>query len=197
MVFTDGSSKRVGGWDQAGYGRFYGDKHPRNVSEYVPEGEVQSNNRGEVRAVLCALEAKSDSERMAIVVDSEYVYDAVTKHILRWEKAGWRTSLGEVSHSDLWIAVLSHMRRCQQTARFIWIPSHVGIVGNEGADHLAEQGRLSHPYNLTQFAKRAAVGDRLPRQETDVPLLCSWVMSDPGEAEVGESDTMSESGEES
>ena len=38
VVFTDGSSKRVGGWDQAGYGCFYGDHHPRNVSAHVPEG---------------------------------------------------------------------------------------------------------------------------------------------------------------
>ena len=101
MVFTDDSSKRVGGWDQAGYGCFYGDHHPRNVSAHVPEGETQSNNRGEVRVVLCALEAKSYSKKMTIVVDSEYVHDALTKHILKWEKAGWRSSSGAVSHSDL------------------------------------------------------------------------------------------------
>ena len=181
VVFTDGSSKRVGGWDQAGYGCFYGDHHPRNVSAHVPEGETQSNNRGEVRAVLCALEGKSDSEKMTIVVDSEYVYDALTKHILKWEKAGWRSSSGAVSHSDLWIPVLAQMRRHQQTARFIWVPSHVGIVGNEGADQLAEQGRLSHPYNLTRFAKRPAFDEGLTRQETDLPSHCSWVLSEPGE----------------
>ena len=46
VVFTDGSSKRVGGGDQAGYGCFYGDQHPRNVSAHIPEGETQSNNMG-------------------------------------------------------------------------------------------------------------------------------------------------------
>ena len=112
---------------------------------------------------------------MTIVVDSEYVYDALTKHILKWEKAGWRSSSGAVSHSDLWIPLLAQMRRHQQTARFIWVPSHVGIVGNEGADQLAEQGRLSHPYNLTSFAKRPAFDDGLTRQETDLPSHCSWV----------------------
>ena len=122
---------------------------------------------------------------MTIVVDSEYVYDALTKHILKWEKAGWRSSSGAVSQSDLWIPVLAQLRRHQQTARFIWVPSHVGIVGNEGADQLAEQGRLSHPCNLTRFAKRLAFGDGLTRQETDLPSLCSWVLSELGEAVEG------------
>ena len=186
VVFTDGSSKRVGGWDQAEYGCFYGDHHPRNVRAHVPR-ETQSNNRGEVRAVLCALEAKSDSEKMTIVVDAEYVYDALTKHILKWEKGGWRSSSGAVSHCDLWIPVLAQMRRHQQTAPFIWVPSHVGIVGNEGADQLAEQGRLAHLYNLTLFAKRPAFDDGLTRQETDLPSHCSWDLSEPGgDVEGGE-----------
>ena len=122
---------------------------------------------------------------MTIVVDSEYMYDALTKYILNWEKAGWRSSSGAVSHSDLWIPILAQMRRHQQTTRFIWVLSHVGIVGNEGADLLPEQGRLSHPYNLTRFAKRSAFDDGLTRQETYLPSQCSWVLSKPGEAVEG------------
>ena len=110
---------------------------------------------------------------MSIVVYSEYIYDTLTKHILKWEKAGWRSFSGAVSHSDLWIPILAQMRRHQQTALFIWVPSHVGIVGNEGADQLAEQGRLSHPYNLTRFAKRPAFDEGLTRQETDLPSFWS------------------------
>ena len=58
-------------------------------------------------------------------------------------------------------------------------------MGNEGADRLAEQGRLSHPYNLTRFAKRPAFDDGLTRQETDLPSHCSWVLSEPGEEVEG------------
>ena len=122
---------------------------------------------------------------MAILVDPEHVYDALTKYILKWEKAGWRSSSGEFSHHGLLPLVLSQMRSHQQTARFIWVPSHIGIVGNEGADRLAEQGRLSHRYNLTRFAKRPAFDDGLTRQETDLPSHCSWVLSEPGEAVEG------------
>ena len=80
IVFIDGSSKCVGGWDQAGYGCFYGDKHLRNVADYVPEVEPQTSNRGEIRAVLCALEHKAESQQLVVVVDSQYILDALTKN---------------------------------------------------------------------------------------------------------------------
>ena len=34
------------------------------------------------------------------------------------------------------------------------MPSHLGVAGNEGADQLAEQGRLLHPYNEESPPKR-------------------------------------------
>ena len=179
IVFTDGSSKRADGWDQAGYGCFYGHKHPRNVGDYVPEVEPQTNNRGGIRAVLCALEHKAESEQLVVVVDSEYVFDVLTKNLLRWERKFWRGTSGIVSQSDLWADILGHLRRHQQTVRFLWVPSHVGIVGNEGADCLAKQGRLSHPYNETRRAKRVAPDDQVfTRQDTDLPSHCSWVLSE-------------------
>ena len=37
---------------------------------------------------------------------------------------------------------------------FQWVPSHVGLEGNEGADGLAEGGRLQHPFNYEHIPKR-------------------------------------------
>ena len=106
---------------------------------------------------------------MVIVVESEYVFDALTKPNLKWERAGWRSTSGAVSHSYLWVQILFQMRRHQQTARFIWVPSHIGMVGNEGADQLAEQGCLSHPHNQIRSAKRPALEDCVTRQDTHIP----------------------------
>ena len=44
---------------------------------------------------------------------------------------------------------------------------------------LAEQGRLSHPYNETRRAKTVAPDDQVfTRQDTDLPSHCSWVLSE-------------------
>ena len=43
-----------------------------------------------------------------------------------------------------------------------WLPSHVGIDGNEGGDTMAEQMCLRHPYNELHQAKRHQL-------ETDLP----------------------------
>ena len=55
MAFMDGPSKRVQGCEQAGFGIFYVEGDRKNHSASVPQGEPQTNNRGELRAVLYVL----------------------------------------------------------------------------------------------------------------------------------------------
>ncbi|XP_066960691.1 uncharacterized protein [Macrobrachium rosenbergii] len=38
------------------------------------------------------------------------------------------------------IALLSQIRRAGRMVTFIWVPSHIGIIGNERADELAKEG---------------------------------------------------------
>ena len=38
-----------------------------------------------------------------------------------------------------------------------WVPSHLKVPGNDGADELAMQGRLLHPNNLLPLSKRGRV----------------------------------------
>ena len=58
-------------------------------------------------------------------------------------------------------------------------------MGNEGVDRLAEQGRLSLPYNETRRAKRVAPDDQVfTRQDTDLPSHCSWVLTEYGDSLV-------------
>ena len=118
IAFNDGSAKRVGGWNQAGFGCHYGDCHHNNFSDFVPVGEPQTNKRAEARAVLHVLVRKRVGARVAIALDSGYVYDDLTKHILRWERDSWRTAAGPVAHADLWIQLFSCMRLHQTLVRF-------------------------------------------------------------------------------
>ena len=115
----------------------------RNHSAPVPQGELQSNNRGELRAVFHVLHTLPLGGRVAVVRDSEYVFLGLTERLLRWERAGWK-----VEHADLWRLVLDLLLSHQQNATFFWVPSHVGLEGNDGADREAENGRLQHPHNF-------------------------------------------------
>ena len=88
-VFTDGASKGVGGWDQAGYGYFYGDLRPSNLATHVLVDEPQSNNKAEGRErnwakscahkSLCAtgpdpVRQPSRSQRKMCFVSPSYTY---------------------------------------------------------------------------------------------------------------------------
>ena len=102
VVYTDGSAKRVRGWMHAGYGVWFGQHNSRNFRAHVPAHERQSISRGELRGVLHAMLSRAEGERMVVVVDSEYIFKAITVWTEKWKRHGWRTSSGEVGHRDLW-----------------------------------------------------------------------------------------------
>ena len=58
VAFTDGSAKWVGGWSQAAFGCYYGERHPSNFSDFVPVDEPRTNNRAEAKAILHVLVRK-------------------------------------------------------------------------------------------------------------------------------------------
>ena len=90
-------------------------------------------------------------------MDSEYVFKGIMEWSPKWRRHGWRTSSGEVGHRDLWETILWERERAGDELQIHWIPSHLGVQGNDEADALAEAGRLSHPDNDRPMAKRPRV----------------------------------------
>ena len=91
---------------------------------------------------------------MVVVLDLEYVYKGITQWSSKWQRHHWRVSGRDVEHKDLWSAVLAERELAGDRLQVRWVPSHLGVVGNEQADQLAEQGRLLHPYNEESSPKR-------------------------------------------
>ena len=119
---------------------------------------------------------------MAIVTDSEFCFNGPTKHILFSERSDW---LG-ISHSDQRIQILGLARDSSRQYKFFWVPSHVSIEGNEGADRQAEEGRLLHEYNLRRLQKRQRLNPpKVTEPEetgaggemTPLPPATSWLLS--------------------
>ncbi|KAF7976795.1 hypothetical protein HWV62_5646, partial [Athelia sp. TMB] len=108
---------------------------PGNKSIRVP-GEDQSNQVGEMAAILYLLEDVSPYAPLRIYTDSKYVIEALTEYQEEWERNGY---IG-IKNADLIKAVVAKLRERGSETRFKWVKGHSGIVGNEGADKLAGAG---------------------------------------------------------
>ncbi|MCL2830953.1 MAG: ribonuclease HI [Betaproteobacteria bacterium] len=103
-------------------------------------GEAQTtNNRMELMAVICALEALKRPVVARVHTDSQYVQRGISEWIHAWKKNGWKTSSRTpVKNADLWqrLDALSARHRLQ----WLWVKGHAGHPGNERADALARRG---------------------------------------------------------
>ena len=93
---------------------------------------------------------------LRVITDSRYVYDGATVHLRR------RFTLGrQVSNLDLWQQLREVMLSRTVLMAFRHVYSHVGIVGNERADDLANAGRLGHRECL-QFLRDCSIRQLAP-----------------------------------
>lgn len=141
-IFTDGACEPnpgMGGWSFAVY---------ENGIEIDTRkgGDLQStNNIMEMTGVLCALDyAKMKGMKPSGVVicsDSQYCVKGCNTWRHSWKSRGWRRGKeGSVANVGLWqsIAIAHDAFPC----KIQWVKGHSGIIGNERADELANEGRL-------------------------------------------------------
>ncbi|CAN8103364.1 unnamed protein product [Discula destructiva] len=115
---------------------------PRNISERLP-GDVQTNQRAELTAILRALQTIPPTQGVLIWSDSTYAIKCVTEWFIKWENNGWKTHKGPVLNRDLVEMVLKEIRKREGlgTKTVIkWVKGHEGNHGNVAADGLAVRG---------------------------------------------------------
>ena len=82
----------------------------------------------------------------------------------RWQARGWVGSAGPVSNIPLWKELLQLLDSTFQDILWVKVPSHVNVEGNEQADTLANNGRLSNPlYPARKTPRVQAAGQRAKR----------------------------------
>lgn len=100
-----------------------------------------TNNRMELMAAISALESLDRPSALTIVTDSAYVKNGVSTWIHGWKRNGWRTADNKpVKNVDLWQKLDASAAR--HHVSWHWVRGHVGDVGNERADALANRGIL-------------------------------------------------------
>jgi ribonuclease HI len=131
-IYTDGAcsgNPGPGGW---GALLLYGEKEKE-----LSGGEKDTtNNRMELMAAICALNALKDPCEVELYTDSTYVRSGIKEWIHGWKKNGWKTADKKpVKNADLWQALEAAAERHHIT--WHWVKGHSGDVHNDRVDALA------------------------------------------------------------
>ena len=120
---------------RSGAGVWVADNHPINKSIRVP-GLEQSNQTGELAAILVALQSVPPTTKLTLVTDSQYAIKMLTRSLPDLEDASWTNT-----PNAQWIqATAYHLRARGAPTLFKWVKGHEGTLGNEQADRLAATG---------------------------------------------------------
>ena len=118
--------------------------HPLNTSLQIP-GTDQSNQVGELAAIIKAATLIPTFCPLIIKTDSKYIIQGLTKHLKEWESKGW---IG-VKNASLFQKA-AHLLRQRSAPTFMeWVKGHNGKTGNKESDRLAKEGtQKAIPDNL-------------------------------------------------
>ena len=135
-VYTDGACLNNGKLNaKCGSGVWFDQDSPRNLAIRVP-GDSQSNQVGELAAVIAALSTIPPYQPLKIITDSKYVIDGLTTHLEHWEDDGWI----EIKNANLFRKAAHLQRHRAARTSSQWTKGHSGNQGNEGSDALAKRG---------------------------------------------------------
>jgi ribonuclease HI len=135
-VYTDGACINNGHENaRAGSGVWYGDDDPRNVSSRTHH-RSQTNQTGELFAILIAVRDNPPNDDLRIISDSRYAIDGLTKNARKWEDRNW----AGVQNGDIFRDITAWIRWRKGVTTLRWTKGHDGTRGNEGADKLAAEG---------------------------------------------------------
>ena len=98
-----------------------------------------TNNRMELMAVICSLEALTEPCSVSITTDSKYVLQGMTEWLANWKRRNWQTAAKKpVLNVDLWKRL--DAAAAVHKIEWHWVKGHSGHRENEIADELANQG---------------------------------------------------------
>ena len=135
--------------------------------EFKWQGRVpgeQTNNRGEMCAIIVALAHARDEPLVTVVSDSRYCIDAINSWLPGWVAKKWRKSDGApVLNRDLWQLAWALLEERQRkrlpkvTLRYV--KAHSGNASNERVDKLAKAAAETLAPNLLNYPDYPALAD--------------------------------------
>lgn len=170
-VAIDGACRRNGKPDCVAAGgaffMYYEDGDIAYTMRLTAYESESTNQRGEMLALLTTLQCLyATSEDVRIITDSEYLFNAMTKHWPdRWAHNGWRTAAGEpVKNADLWKQILEISQIQKADISYYHIKGHVIPFGAVTARNLVDDDVSG----LTLYKRVCEQYDKLLPTKADV-----------------------------
>lgn len=140
-VYTDGACVFNGKpYAKAGYGVFFGEGHPWNISKQVPSEVNQTNNTGELYGMWEALKLVSNRpESVVVMTDSTYVIKCLTTYGEKMQKKNWSE---DIPNKDIVKTMYELYDSIKDRVTIDKVKAHTGLtdehsIGNDWADRLA------------------------------------------------------------
>lgn len=113
-----------------------------------------TNNVMEIMAIHLTIQMAlvNEAQTLLILTDSSYALNAYTDWVNKWEESNWTRPDGQpVKNKELWIEAIAAYRELKKTCKvkLVKVAGHSGDYGNDRADSLATEGRLSNPTAFT------------------------------------------------
>lgn len=138
-IYTDGSSR--GNPGAGGWGMIVMNEDDGKIIFIEHDSEDQvTNNRMELKAILCALQYAEDhpNDLFTIYSDSAYAVNSYNTWMRGWAANGWKNSKKQtVENLELMQALHGYLVRPFFNAEVRKCDGHAGDTGNELADALA------------------------------------------------------------
>lgn len=147
-IYTDGSSR--GNPGKGGWGMVVMNEDETEVlyTDSNFEDNV-TNNRMELKAMICALgyAESSPNDQFVIYSDSAYVVNSITQWAVNWAKNNWTKKDKKPIQNLIYIQEAYKLyQKLAFKVCILQVPGHSNVIGNELADCLATN-------NINQFNK--------------------------------------------
>ena len=185
-VYTDGACVDNGKpYARAGYGVYFGENDPRNVSESYKG--LQTNNVAELLAIIKAMTILKENimrgEQVNIYSDSRYAIRCCTTYGEKCYKNNWvNPNQKNKPIPNLEIVQVAYIfSKDYKNINFIHIRAHTGLqdehsIGNENADRLANEA-IGINYNKMSKGKKGGkkrIYLKVPYDEKDEAKKKKW-----------------------
>ncbi|KAF6753116.1 ribonuclease H-like domain-containing protein, partial [Ephemerocybe angulata] len=135
QVYTDGSCFNNGlPTAHAGAGVYFGPGNTKNAALRVP-GPGQTNNRGELYAILESLRIVERHHGLEIYTDSKYAIEMITILAPAAATVDW-----DVPNGDVLRAIAEEIKSRPSPVTLKQVKGHSGNAHNDAADELAKVG---------------------------------------------------------